>query len=159
MSTIEKVIIAVVFGGAIVAYTMWKKSQTAATTTTPASSTTASTTSTPAGTTTTSTPASTTTTASTVQTQQATVGSLPFVNTFVEGSKNQTIIQYQPVTDTSFTVGTTKVTIVSGPSELVGKTGTVWYIYKGTQSGSTVWNLYLDIPFTGATGAGTFNKV
>lgn len=65
-----------------------------------------------------------------------------FVNVIRDGSRGMAIIQYQPVSR-QFAVGES-VRILSGPYAGVHR---VWHIYKGTQDGAAVNNLYLETPF------------
>jgi hypothetical protein len=75
--------------------------------------------------------------------QQATApAEYNFVNVIKDGSKGSAIIQFQPVAR-QFSVGES-VRILSGPYAGLHK---IWYIYRGTQDGAPVHNLYLETPF------------
>lgn len=78
-----------------------------------------------------------------------------FVNVIKDGSKGKAIIQFQPVT-ADFKIGES-VRILSGPYAGVHK---IWYIYKGTQSGAPVHNLYLETDYKtqGQVVPGTFYR-
>lgn len=179
MKTIAKIFIgALIATGGIAFYMNWKKKQAVKSTSAPipdiasggaSNSSAATTTPTPATTSATSTsapvtstgfaPAATNPAASTTST---TAGKYSFQFAVKENSKNQTIISYQPKTDTF--VNGQKVKIVTGPSALIGKTGTIWYIYDFTSGGRLTGagqNLYLDIPWSDsfAGTVGTFDKV